>query len=248
MILRLDKFLGNLGIGTRTEVKKQIGFGNVRVNGKAVRKPETKIDTEKDEIEYKKEILRFEEFVYYVLNKPQGVITATEDKKHETVMDIVKESRKGLAPVGRLDIDTEGLLLITNDGDLAHRLLSPKNHVEKTYYAVIKGALPDDAAERFREGIWIDENTRTLPANLKILEEDHTVMEESDLTKTEVTVCEGKFHQIKRMFLKIGCEVVFLRRIRMGSLSLDELHLNVGEYRGLCDEELKKLKESVERC
>lgn len=237
MRLRLDKFMSNLGVGTRSEVKKQIGFGNLKVNGKVIRKPETKIDTELDKVEYKKEILTFEELVYYVLHKPQGVITATEDKTQKTVMDLLEDKRKGLAPVGRLDKDTEGLLLITNDGDLAHRLLSPKKHIDKTYYAKIKGELPEDAEVQFEDGIRIDANTLTLPAKLQILGKD------GEMSEVEVTVREGKFHQIKRMFLKLGCEVVYLRRIRMGGLHLDALHLDVGEYRRLTKEEWMKLSE-----
>lgn len=241
MLVRLDKFLANVGLGTRSEVKKQIGFGNVLVNGKAVRKPETKIDPKSDDVQYKKEVVRFEEFVYYVLNKPQGVITATEDKRHKTVMDLIGDKRKGLAPVGRLDIDTEGLLLITNDGELAHQLLSPKKHVDKTYFAKIAGNLPKDAKERFESGIAIGEDLVTMPANLRIL--SMYADDNMQITEVEVTIREGKFHQVKRMFAALGAEVLYLKRIRMGGLSLLELNLEQGEYRMLREDELLKLKQ-----
>ena len=169
VMIRLDKFLADMGYGTRSEVKKEITKGNVKINGLPVRKPETKIDTEKDEVMYREQPAAYEKYEYYMLNKPAGVISATTDKKEKTVLDLIGEKqRKDLFPVGRLDKDTEGLLLITNDGELAHRLLSPKKHVDKVYYVRVQGELAEEDIRRLAEGIDIGEEKLTLPARLVI--------------------------------------------------------------------------------
>lgn len=233
MKIRLDKYLADMGVGTRAEVKRLIGKGMIRVNEGVVKKPEQKIDTETDEVFAGNSPVRYEEYEYYMLNKPAGVISASEDKREKTVVDLIESrQRKDLFPVGRLDKDTEGLLLITNDGALAHRLLSPKRHVDKVYYAKIRGTVTEQDALRFKQGLDIGEKRQTLPADLRILKS----AEESEI---ELTIREGKFHQVKRMFQAVGKEVVYLKRLRMGNLVLDE-HLNPGEYKKLDRKELEE--------
>lgn len=232
--MRLDKFLCEKGFGTRTEVKKIIGKGLVTVNGDVVKRPELKINTEQDEVAYLGETLKYQKYEYYMLNKPVGVVSATQDNLHQTVIELITESdKKDLFPVGRLDVDTEGLLLISNDGELAHRLLSPKKHVPKTYYAEIDGKVTDKEVSLFKQGIQLEEDFMTLPAELKILHSDRE-------SEVEVTIYEGKFHQVKRMFQAVGMEVLYLKRIAMGPLTLDS-SLMTGEYRPLTEAELSSL-------
>ena len=237
LMIRLDKYLADMSIGTRQEVKKYIRQGRVNINEDVIRKPEYKIREDKDEVTFDGAPVAYETFEYYMLNKPAGVISATEDKRDKTVLDLIKEKkRKDLFPVGRLDKDTEGLLLITNDGALAHRLLSPKKHVDKCYYAKISGAVTEDDVRAFKEGINIgtqEEPEWTMPADLQILEN-------GTFSRIRLTIREGKFHQVKRMFLAVGKEVVYLKRERMGALVLDE-ELAPGEYRKLTDSELKSI-------
>lgn len=226
MRIRLDKYLADMGVGTRTEVRQMIGKGLVCVNGEKAGKAEQKIDSEKDGVSVNGNSLVYEEFEYYMLNKPAGIISASEDKREKTVVDLIGEAhRRDLFPVGRLDRDTEGLLLITNDGALAHQLLSPKKHVDKVYYARIRGRVAEDDVALFAEGIDIGDEKKTLPAKLDIL---HSA-EESEI---ELTIREGRFHQVKRMFEAVGKEVVYLKRIRMGKLVLDP-SLEPGEYKKL---------------
>lgn len=230
VMIRLDKFLADMGYGTRSEVKKEITKGNVKINGLPVRKPETKIDTEKDEVMYREQPAAYEKYEYYMLNKPAGVISATTDKREKTVLDLIGEKqRKDLFPVGRLDKDTEGLLLITNDGELAHRLLSPKKHVDKVYYVRVQGELAEEDIRRLAEGIDIGEEKLTLPARL-------VIRKSGQFSEAEITIQEGKFHQVKRMFHALGKEVVYLKRLSMGTLVLDG-NLKPGEYRKLTKEE-----------
>ena len=230
VMIRLDKFLADMGYGTRSEVKKEITKGNVKINGLSVRKPETKIDTEKDEVMYREQPAAYEKYEYYMQNKPAGVISATTDKKEKTVLDLIGEKqRKDLFPVGRLDKDTEGLLLITNDGELAHRLLSPKKHVDKVYYVRVQGELAEEDIRRLAEGIDIGEEKLTLPARL-------VIRKSGQFSEAEITIQEGKFHQVKRMFHALGKEVVYLKRLSMGTLVLDG-NLKPGEYRKLTKEE-----------
>ena len=236
-MIRLDKYLADMSIGTRQEVKKYIRQGRVKINEDIIKKPEYKIREDEDKITFDGAPVAYETFEYYMLNKPAGVISATEDKRDKTVLDLIKEKkRKDLFPVGRLDKDTEGLLLITNDGALAHRLLSPKKHVDKCYYAEISGGVTEDDVRVFKERINIgtqEEPEWTMPAELKILEK-------GTVSRIRLTIRDGKFHQVKRMFLAVGKEVVYLKRERMGALVLDE-ELAPGEYRKLTDSELKSI-------
>lgn len=234
MKLRLDKYLAEMNLGTRSEVKKLITKGQIQVNGAIVKKPELKLDPTSDRVQYQGREITYVIYEYYMLNKPSGVISATEDKRDTTVIDLIESrQRKDLFPVGRLDKDTEGLLLITNDGALAHRLLSPKRHVDKTYYAKISGEVTKEDIETFEKGVCIGEEKLTLPAKLVILKSGA----ESEI---ELTIQEGRFHQVKRMFQAVGKEVVYLKRLSMGSLSLDP-SLKPGEYRKLTKEEMEQL-------
>lgn len=234
MKIRLDKYLADMGKGTRSEVKKAIGKGLVRVNNEIVKKPETKLDTDSDHVLFDGVLVRYAQYEYYMLNKPAGVISATEDKREKTVIDLITEKkRKDLFPVGRLDRDTEGLLLISNDGELAHRLLSPSKHVDKVYYAKIDGKVTIEDVEAFQQGVDIGEEKLTRPAKLRILKS-------GTQSEIELTICEGKFHQVKRMFQAVGKEVVYLKRLQMGTLILDE-SLKPGEYRELTEQEIADL-------
>lgn len=231
MLKRLDKFLCDKKIGTRSQVKVLIQKGLVTVNDEVVRKADVKV-SETDEICCQGESLSSEEFGYFMLNKPAGLISATEDPSKQTVIDLFKdEPYKNLYPVGRLDKDTEGLLLITNDGPLGHKLLSPKKHVPKTYYAKLSHGLSKEDIDVLENGVDIGEKNLTLPAKIEILEE----------MAVHITITEGKFHQVKRMFEAVNNQVVYLKRISMGSLRLDET-LKLGEYRALTEEELNQLK------
>ena len=240
--MRLDKFLVACAVGSRTEVKNFLKSGRVTVNGKKEKSAKLQIDEETDEICFDGQKLDYEEFVYYMMNKPQGVISATEDPKHKTVLDLLDNyaRAKEVFPVGRLDIDTHGLLLLTNDGKLAHALLSPKRHVDKTYLAQINGVMTDADIEAFAQGIPLKDFT-CQPAKLELVSID-TEKEES---LVRVTIAEGKFHQVKRMVAYCGKEVVDLQRLTMGTLTLDE-DLKRGEWRRLTKEELEGLLESVQ--
>lgn len=236
-MIRLDKYLADMGCGTRQEVKKLIRSGQVSVDGAVVKKPETKVEQTLQEVCLNGEKVGYESFEYYMLNKPAGVISATEDKSCQTVVDLIKEKkRKDLFPVGRLDKDTEGLLLITNDGELAHRLLSPKKHVDKCYFSRVSGKVTEDDVRSFENGVNIgslEQPEITMPGKLEIITSD-------EISQIRLTIQEGKFHQVKRMFQAVGKEVIYLKRLRMGTLVLDE-NLSIGEYRPLTKEELEKL-------
>lgn len=236
--MRLDKYLAEMGAGTRSEVKKLVRAGRVTINGAVAGKPEQKVDPETDTVCLDGEALLYVAYEYYLFHKPAGCVSATEDKIHKTVMDYLTDTlRDGLFPVGRLDIDTEGLLLITNDGVLAHELLSPAHHVKKTYYARVAGRVTEEDARLFQQGVDIGEEKLTKPAELVIL----TSGEESEI---ELTITEGKFHQVKRMFQAVGKEVVYLKRLSMGPLTLPETLLP-GEYRALTQEELMLLQKET---
>ncbi len=229
-MIRLDKYLADMGCGTRQEVKKFIRSGQVSVDGIVVKKPETKVEQTVQEVFLNGEKVGYESFEYYMLNKPAGVISATEDQSCQTVVDLIKDKkRKDLFPVGRLDKDTEGLLLITNDGELAHRLLSPKKHVDKTYYAKVQGIVTQEDVRKFAEGVDIHEKKLTAPAVLE-------VVKSGEVSEILLTICEGKFHQVKRMFEAVGKKVIYLKRLSMGPLQLDET-LMPGEYRELTEKE-----------
>ena len=233
-MMRLDKYLAEMGVGTRQEVKKQIRQGKAAVNGTVVKAADTKIDETSDEVTISGRNISYVSYEYYMLNKPAGVVSATEDRRDTTVIDLIKEKkRKDLFPVGRLDKDTEGLLLITNDGELAHLLLSPKKHVDKVYYAKVQGKVDESDVKAFADGVDIGDDTPAKSADLRILKSG----EESEI---ELTITEGRFHQVKRMFHAVGKEVIYLKRLSMGSLALDKT-LTKGEYRSLTEEEIKKL-------
>ncbi len=233
--IRLDKYLADMSIGTRSEVKAFINAGKIKVNGEITKNYSLKVDLLEDTICYNDIEVRYKKYEYFMLNKPQGVITATTDKNSKTVLDLIEEkSRKDLFPVGRLDKDTEGLLLITNDGDLAHQLLSPKKHVDKVYYVEIDEAIDDTMADNLRNGVEIENGVKTMPANLEILKINGK-------NAYLLTIHEGKFHQVKRMFEAVGRNVTFLKRLSMGSLKLDE-SLCCGEYRTLTEEEINNLR------
>jgi 16S rRNA pseudouridine516 synthase len=236
MNIRIDKYLADMGMGSRTEIKNDIKKGLVFLNGNKVKSSNDKVDTSKDIVMYKGEEIKYYEYEYFLLNKPAGVISATEDNRSKTVLDLITDcNRKDLFPVGRLDKDTEGLLLITNDGALAHELLSPKKHVDKTYYVETDARLTEEHVKMFREGIEVDEDFVAMSATLVIQEAEDTG------SKALLTIREGKFHQVKRMMEAVGNTVTYLKRISMGPLKLPE-DLNIGEYRRLSEEEINMLK------
>ena len=230
--VRLDKFLADAGKGTRSEVKKFIQKGQVQVNGTPAKKPELKVEPDKDEVIFAGEMVSAApEFVYYLLNKPAGCVSATEDRNDRTVMEYVPSDRKGLFPVGRLDKDTEGLLLITDDGMLAHELLAPGKHVDKTYLVKPEKPLSAEDIHRLESGLEIGDDKPTSPAKAVITEDGDLLL----------TIHEGRFHQVKRMLQAIGNQVLTLERIRFGSLSLDPA-LSRGDYRALTEDEIKHLR------
>lgn len=233
-MLRLDKFLCEMNIGSRSQVKTYLKQRLVTVNGGIVLKPETKIDEEKDTVAFKGEALCYKKYVYYMLNKPQGVVSATEDKQCRTVTELLKDTgNHDLFPVGRLDKDTEGLLILTNDGVLAHNLLSPKKHASKVYYVMLEKELGREAAERLEKGVDIGERRLTLPAKV----------EQLDGKSIYLTITEGKFHQVKRMLQAVDNRVIFLKRVAMNGLWLPD-SLPAGHYRELTEDELSLLKAS----
>ncbi|HEY8362082.1 MAG TPA: pseudouridine synthase [Tissierellaceae bacterium] len=233
---RLDKVLANMGYGSRKDVKKIIKDGRVKVNDEVVLNVEFKVNPVEDEIFIDDEKLIYREFIYLMMNKPQGVVSSTDDPASATVLDILDEEYLiyNPFPVGRLDKDTEGLLLITNDGKLAHELLSPKKKVNKKYYVEVEGCVEEKHKKVFERGIRLDDGYKTLPSNLEIIDS-------GDISKVYLTIQEGKFHQVKRMFQAIGMKVIYLKRISMGNLVLDE-NLAPGEYRELTEDEISLLK------
>lgn len=218
--MRLDKYLVECGIGSRKEVKKIIDGKLVSVNDKIISSSKENVDEEKDVVKYRDEIIKYKKFRYYILNKKSGYITAVDDPRDKTVMDLLPEwvIKKDLAPVGRLDKDTEGLLLLTNDGQLNHRLLSPKSHVDKTYYAELEKNISEDELEKLRNGVDIG-GYITMPA----------LAEKIGDKKIHLTIKEGKFHQVKKMLEAVGNKVVYLKRISFGNLKLNDMEL--GEVR-----------------
>lgn len=239
MMMRLDKFLADAGFGTRSEVKKQLKNGIVSVNGAVFKRPEEKIDPSKDQIVVAGKAVEYETTSYYLFYKPAGCVTAKSDSVHRTVMDYFPEQvKKVCSPVGRLDKDTEGLLIITNDGAFNHHLMSPAHHVKKTYYAVLDQAVPNEAVARFAEGVDIGDDKLTLPAELEILPNkiDETG---NPVYHANLTISEGRFHQVKRMFETLGCNVIYLKRVSLGNLTLGEL--KPGEYRKLTENEVEAL-------
>lgn len=245
--LRLDKFISNMTSLSRSEAVEAIYHNHVTVNEKIKKNPSLKVDPLKDDICLDGEKIEYEEYVYYILNKPAGVVSATEDKKYKTVRDFI-DTPRDIAPVGRLDIDTEGLLLLTDDGKLAHNLISPKKHVDKTYYVEVDGTITDDIIKAFETGIEYGEDKPSLPGKLELISSkeliDKYIEERSEVAKSAssvssdslilgksaayVTIHEGKFHQIKRMFEVFNLKVNYLKRVRMGKIELGDL--GIGEY------------------
>ena len=234
--MRLDKYLSDMGAGTRSELKKEIRKSGVSVDGTVVTDPGFSVSAS-SRVVFRGTVIAYEEFVYYMLNKPAGVISASEDGREETVVDLIPEpKRRDLFPVGRLDRDTEGLLIITNDGALSHRLLSPKHHVDKVYYVRVSGILTGNDIELFRDGLVLTDGLECLPADLTIL----SVSEDEYTSEAEITIREGKFHQVKRMFSSVGAEVLYLKRLSMGPLVLNP-GLAPGESRRLTPDEMALL-------
>ena len=235
-IQRLDKILSNLGYGSRKDVRIIIKKGMVIVDGKMVKDCSMQVNPINSIIIIDGKQLNYRKHIYIMMNKPQGVISATYDGKNKTVINLLPEEFANieLFPAGRLDIDTEGFILLTNDGDFAHEILSPKKHVPKTYFAKVKGLVNDEDAEKFKNGVVIDEGYKCLPAELRILKS-------GEVSEIELTISEGKFHQVKRMFQSVGKEVIYLKRIAMGGLKLDE-SLELGQCRELNQEEIDLIK------
>ena len=232
--MRLDRYLCELNIGSRSQVKEFIKKGLVSVNGQVIRRADQRIEEQKDQVAFQGKILTYQRYVYYMLNKPQGVVSATEDNTAGTVVELLSaEGRKDLFPMGRLDKDTEGLLILTNDGELAHRLLSPKKHVDKTYQVTVAHALSAEDIRLLEQGVDIGEDRPTLPAKVEVLPENVILL----------TIQEGKYHQVKRMLQAVDNQVTALKRIRFGNIDLDE-RLAPGDYRPLSPQEEKKLHES----
>lgn len=226
--MRLDKFLADMSLGTRSEVKKIIASKRIKVNGSIVNKADYQVK-EVDEIYFDDQLINYVDYEYYVLNKPKGYICATEDKNYPVVMELINSKRKDLVPIGRLDKDTEGLLLISNDGKLNHHLLSPKSHVIKKYYVEVDTKIPENAEEIFAREMDLGDFIAK-PALFERINE----------TSAYLSITEGKYHQVKRMFEKIGCTVTYLKRMEFKNLNLDGL--DVGQYRSLTEEEISNLK------
>ena len=239
--MRLDKYLSDMGLASRSDIKKEIRKGLVLVNGEIIRDSSFSVPLHAS-VSYRGEEVCYEEFSYYMMNKPIGVLSSTEDRKQKTVLDLITEKhRKDLFPVGRLDKDSEGLILIMNDGQLAHTLLSPKNHIEKRYYIEIPVLLEDSDIAPLRFGIQYDKDLIAEPAKVRILSA------EKEKTAIEISITEGKFHQIKKMFLALSENYVVtkLKRLSMGKVVLDE-NLAPGDYRRLSAEEIEALQRALE--
>lgn len=237
--MRLDKLLAHTGYGTRKEVKQIITNGWVDINGQTVKKVGFQVDIENDVVTVDGQVVQYQKYHYYIMNKPEGIISATEDHYHETVIDWLGPdyAHLDLFPVGRLDIDTTGLLLLTNNGQLAHQLLSPKREVPKRYFAVVNGIVEEKDIDKFAKGLDLGDFI-TQPSQLTILNVD----EAKNQSRIEVVIHEGKFHQVKRMCEKINCEVIQLQRLSMGPLILPD-DLPIGEYRPLNEDEWTLLED-----
>ena len=232
MIVRVDKILAELGFGSRQEIKKYVKAGKIRINDNIVKKPEEKLNSEVDKLFFEGKEVEVEEFETFILYKPAGYVCATKDNVHKTVMELIDSKRKNIVPVGRLDLDTEGILILTNDGNLNHRLVSPSSHVDKTYYAVFEGKLNENAVEMTKNGLDIGEGEVSKPAKLEIISSNEIML----------TIHEGKFHQVKRMVKALGGEVTYLKRVAFGGLRLDDLKLKKGESRKITEIEMEMLE------
>ncbi|MCD5434436.1 rRNA pseudouridine synthase [Lactobacillus delbrueckii] len=238
-MLRLDKFLANMKVGSRSQVHEIIKAGQVTVNGKVCRSAKQKVK-EDAEVLVNGQAVVYQQYHYFLLNKPAGVLSATEDSRQKTVLDLLKDQDRyqKIAPVGRLDKDTTGLLLLTNDGQLAHQLLAPEYHVPKTYYALLAGVADEETAKAIAAGLTLKDGTELKPGQLKILRQD----KDQEQSEIEITITEGKYHQVKRMFASQGMKVLKLKRLSMGPLTLPT-DLAPGSYRPLTEEELAALKQ-----
>lgn len=237
-MMRIDKYLANMNVGSRSEVHKMIKQGMVTINGKKVKASKEKVN-EADEVLVDGEKITYQKYHYFLLNKPKGVLSATEDRSQKTVIDLLdkKDQYQGIAPVGRLDKDTTGLLMLTNDGQLTHELLAPKKHVDKIYRALIAGMPDEETVKIFANGMTLGDGTKLKPAELRILSTD----EENEQAKIEINIREGKYHQIKRMFGACGMKVLELERLQMGNLKLDK-NLKRGQYRELSLAEVENIR------
>lgn len=233
---RIDKILSNLGYGSRNEIKSYVKAGRVRIGDEIIRDNSIKVDPMEEDVYFDGEKVYYREFIYLMINKPKGVVSSTDDPISRTVLDLIDNSYLAFKPhpVGRLDKDTEGLLIISNDGKLSHELLSPKKKVQKTYYVEVDGYLDEKYLDVFQSGIVLDDGYKTKPATLKIIESGY-------ISKAYLTISEGKYHQVKRMFESLQMKVIYLKRISMGTIMLDE-NLQPGEYRELTEEEVLHLK------
>ena len=251
-LLRLDKYLADVGIGSRSEVKKLLKYGLIKVNDKTEKDGSSKVDPESDKVSFKGQELHYQKFYYYMLNKPAGCVSATKDGLSQTVIEFLKgEPTKDLFPVGRLDKDTEGLLLITNDGILAHNLLSPKKHVNKSYIAFVDKSLSEEQISEFKSGVDIGDESPTLPAEIYVASDDdkNNALSNASITAKNigyesayiVIIKEGRYHQIKRMFEHFESKVVYLKRLSMGNLKLDG-NLLPGQFRHLTPEEINNIQ------
>ncbi len=234
---RLDKVISNSGYGSRKDVKKLIKSGYVEVDGKKIKSSDIQVDVKINEIKINGEAINYRKFIYLLMNKPKGTVSATFDNYDKTVIDLLSEYHKSFEPfpVGRLDKDTVGLLILTNDGELNHKLISPKWHVDKVYYAEINRQVDEEDIYAFKEGIVLDDGYKCMPALLEVIKSDENG------SSVKVTIQEGKFHQVKRMFLSRNKEVVYLKRISFGLINLDS-SLKEGEYRELNEKEIELLK------
>ncbi|HAN09913.1 MAG TPA: 16S rRNA pseudouridine(516) synthase [Clostridiales bacterium] len=236
--MRLDQFLANAGLGSRSQVKEYLKQMRIKVDGVTTKDYGYKVNENNQVIECDGKTIEYKKYRYYMLNKPDGYITATEDKTDATVMDLLDiPNKKDFFPVGRLDKDTEGLLIITNDGEFLHNVLSPKKHVSKTYYARINGMIEYQHIGRFKEGIVLDDGYKCLPSKLEIVTS-------AEISEIKLIIYEGKFHQVKRMFEAMGMKVVYLKRVAMGKLELYG-NLKLGEFRELSMEDIGKVKEII---
>lgn len=233
---RLDKVLSNMGHGSRKEIKKIVKDGRIKVNDEVVLKNDLKVDPYVDEIYFDGEIIMYRKYIYLMMNKPQGLVSSTDDPLTDTVISLLSDEYLiyNPFPAGRLDKDTEGFILLTNDGKLSHDLLSPKKGVPKTYYVEVEGVVEEKHKEDFKNNIMLEDGYVTRPAKLEIIKTDL-------ISKVYLTIEEGKYHQVKRMFEALSMKVLYLKRVSMGPLSLDQ-SLNLGEYRELTKEEVFLLK------
>lgn len=245
-LIRLDKYLADMKTGTRSQVKEYIRKKRVRVDGNIICTPEFKLEPAAHTVTFDGQPVCYVSMEYYMLNKPAGVLSAVHDRHDTTVVDLIDAARKDLFPVGRLDKDTEGLLLVTNDGALAHDLLAPGKHVDKTYYAVVAGMVDENTIQAFSAGLYVDDSLTAMPAKLEICRRPEKTQEGVLCSFVYITIQEGKFHQIKRMFAAAGKEVRYLKRLSMGPLALDE-QLAPGAYRPLTSTEIEHLKEATRK-